>query len=378
MSSNFFWMTTIAGVGLLSTTGCSRFLEPPTGASALALSAGPVVASSKPDGANTGGGTTNGLTPETYYNNVDRINGFMRQALNNLSGHAGDNNTQPVTPPAGSKGWLSIFPLPQPLSGGYQPQESEIQNRLLLADMIGCAFGTTESWDMTTAIGKPNASFQSFVGEGILLTGGTDKSWLTDSLQSQRAQRAVGIHTCLIARLNAFGRPVPIWLKGPDVAPYPKLSLPNPYFREAVWLAVPDLDATGSEPKIHLYALPLDGLTSRCSIPEEAIQWRICGKLGPDGIGSTKVNAGMKNECNVTVLPTGTYQATSELPFCTEAPPGQGKWTCNFGQGGPTYNAIETRLAARDWHLIYGCCAQCAGQGVAHCKSPFPTRHIGP
>ncbi|WP_437675777.1 hypothetical protein [Sorangium sp. So ce131] len=397
-------MTTIAGVGLLSTTGCSLALDPPSGEAerdpALGTGLGALkqdgtttgggppldppigeaeqdpaigigLGGLKQDGINTGGGTTNGLKPETYYPNVDHINGLMREPLNNPWGLAGAGNTHHL----GRQSWLGTFPLPQPLSGGYQPQESEVQNRLLLADMIGCAFATGETWDMTAAIGEPDPSFQGFIGEGLLQ--GPGQSWLTSPLSDQPLQRAVDVHTCLIARLNAFGRPVPIWLKGIGVTSNPAVSPPNHYFREAVWLAVPDL-TVGALTKIALYALPLDGLTSRCSTPDEAIQWRICGRLSPDGTSWTKVSApgSTPNQCHVNVLRTPSDP--SAYPRCTEATPGQGDWTCTLGEGGPTYNAIETRLAARDWHLLYDCGSQCAGRASDVSRGVVPASDHGP
>lgn len=307
-----FSVVMMAGAVTAASVGCGSPPSPaePRSPDQPLLAPPPPTSPASPPEGNGGTGTGNGLLPETYQANVAHINALMND---------------PLAKPATS--WLRSLDLPGAAYPAGIYTRAQEQNARLLGDMIGCAAGQDQKWSangLFPTLGKP-----SFVGEGLL---STTAGWWTAGLLST-ADARVDVHTCLVTRLNAYGRRVPIWLLGDHVAGDARRKDDGSEytFREAVWLALP------KDGQMDVYALPLDGLETHCgSKLDDAIKSRICGKASAAGLQYV-------NACQVKVAPPNLS--------CTESQQRPAHWTCAVD--GKEHAAIETRLKQSDWRKLY-------------------------
>jgi len=201
------------------------------------------------------------------------------------------------------------------------------QPKLLVSDAIGCALPRGVTWD-------------GFQGQGILTTGWPGAA--ADALSRKEA-----IHTCLIARMNAFGDDVPIFLSGPSVTQRPSLgrddSAQYPY-HEAVWLA--SIDSPQAKVQIHVWPFK-DTLQVHCvnkctspSFDPTPIARRVCGNVQPDICGLF-----------VHGPPGATDPSGAE---CRSDATTEGAWKCRINSTASFKPAIQTRLGPCGWRVIYG------------------------
>jgi hypothetical protein len=292
----------------------------------------------------------------------------------------------------GNPDWLKYLPLPQQyepslVSGTYGSGtyidgtgtyiDKEVQNYRLLADTIGCALGADQYWYAGDgSIGPIGPGVPSdtaglpltrlFEGEGLMKP---TQTWTNAALEWEQAK--IDVHTCLVTRLNAFGRYVRIWLRGNDMATKPgaagtgiQVTYPGgtASYEEALWLALPwpaaqgaylekcrqNADQAGATPAVCFYAWPLKNLKQSCgdqTTTEAALKWRVCGQVGK--------SLDYVNGCGVTVIPVNwdtCGKPGAEACPCVKSAPGI--WTCTL-DGVVSYPVIETRLSPQDWPKIY-------------------------
>jgi hypothetical protein len=253
-----------------------------------------------------GGGTTNGLRPVTYL--------LPNQAyLDNL-----------MSAPLPAK---SPLPIGKPDS----------QERLLLQDTIDCALAQGATWT------PAGASFQS---AGLL-------RWTTDWKKSPLSMAEWGdVHTCLITRLNYWGRPVPIYISGPKVAQGKGgLNDPNLYpYEEAAWVSV----ATAND-VVKSDVWPLHDLSTSCAVDTAKIAAVINSRICSNPIGSLPPNTCTSEPggtfwcpCGIRVHPQAAFSHD-----CSSDPAGGWKCKSSAGPSVGTRAAIATRLGRCGWKRVY-------------------------